>query len=79
MFQKKEPAVLLTVLFGVAVMLVRHRESSSLFSPAMFAGFVALRLAGLLLSLYLLLRGGVLLVWWWVLLLESRHLPGLAL
>ena len=78
MCQKKMPAVVLTVLFGVAVMLVRHRESSSLFTPAMFAGFVALRLAGLLLSVYLLLRGGVLLVWWWVLLFESRHLLGLA-
>ena len=58
-------------------MLMRHWDSAALFPPAMFAGLVALRLTGLLLSIYLLLRGGVLLVWWWVFLLESRHLLGL--
>ena len=74
LFGKKEPAFLLTVVFSLAVMLIReYRSPSSTLAEPFFLGLLALRGTAEALSVYLYLRGGVLLVWWWDLLLQSRH------
>jgi hypothetical protein len=74
LFQRKEIAFVLTVLFGLVVLLLRDHSAHVHFPPAMHIGLLALRLAALGLSVYFFLRGGALLVWWWVLLFQSRHL-----
>ncbi len=75
LFGRKGPAFILTVIFGLAVMLIReYRSSSPLVVEPLFLGLLVLRGAALALSVYLYLRGGVLLVWWWDLLLQSRDL-----
>jgi hypothetical protein len=75
LFGKKEPAFILTVMFGLAVVVVReYRSPSALVAEPFFLGLLAVRGAVEALSVYLYLRGGVLLVWWWDLLLQSRHL-----
>ena len=75
LFRKKAPAFILTVVFGLVVILVREcRSPSPLVAEPFFLGLLALRGAAEALSVYLYLRGGVLLVWWWDLLLQSRHL-----
>jgi hypothetical protein len=70
----KPMAVPLAALFGVFVMLVKYRAPAPALPSLLLAGWLALRLAQSLVSIYLFLRGGVLLVWWWCLLLQSRHL-----
>ncbi len=73
LFGRKGPAFILTVIFGLAVMLIReYRSSSPLVVEPLFLGLLVLRGAALALSVYLYLRGGVLLVWWWDLLLQSQ-------
>jgi hypothetical protein len=75
LFGRKEPAFILTVVFGLAVVVIReYRSSSPLLAEPFFLGLLAIRGAAQALSVYLYLRGGVLLVWWWELLLQSRHL-----
>jgi hypothetical protein len=74
LFGKKEPAFILTVVFSLAVMLIReYRSPSPMLAEPFFLGLLALRGATEALSVYLYLRGGVLLVWWLDLLLQSRH------
>jgi hypothetical protein len=75
LFGRKAPAFILTVVFGLAVVVIReYRSPSSMLGEPFFLGLLAIRSAALVLSVYLYLRGGVLLVWWWELLLQSRHL-----
>jgi hypothetical protein len=75
LFGRKEPAFILTVVFGLTVVIIREsRSPSSLLAEPFFLGLLALRGAALALAVYLYLRGGVFLVWWWELLLQSRHL-----
>jgi hypothetical protein len=75
LFRKKAPAFVLTVVFGLVVILVReYRSPSPMLAEPFFLGLLALRGAAQVISVYLYLRGGVLLVWWWDLLLQSRHL-----
>ena len=75
LFGKKEPAFLLTVVFGIIVVVIReYRSPSPLLAEPFFLGLLVIRGAAQALSVYLYLRGGVLLVWWWELLLQSRLL-----
>jgi hypothetical protein len=75
LFGRKEPAFILTVVFGLTVVIIREsRSASPMLAEPYFLGLLALRGAALALAVYLYLRGGVLLVWWWGLLLQSRHL-----
>ena len=75
LFGKKEPAFILTVMFALAVVVIReYRSPSPLVAEPFFLGLLAVRGTVEALSVYLYLRGGVLLVWWWELLLQSRHL-----
>jgi hypothetical protein len=75
LFRRKEPAFILTVVFGITVVIIREsRMPSPMLAEPFFLGLLALRGAAEALAVYLYLRGGVLLVWWWELLLQSRHL-----
>ena len=75
LFGRKEPAFVLTVVFGLAVMVIReYRSPSPMVAEPFFLGLLTIRGAAQALSVYLYLRGGVLLVWWWDLLLQSRCL-----
>lgn len=75
LFGKKEPAFILTAVFGIIVVVIReYRSPSSLLAEPFFLGVLAIRGAAQAISVYFYLRGGVLLVWWWELLLQSRHL-----
>ena len=74
LFGKKAPAFILTVAFGLAVILIReYRLPSPMLAEPFFLGLLALRGAAEAFSVYFYLRGGVLLVWWWELLFQSRH------
>jgi hypothetical protein len=75
LFRKPQPAFVLTVVFGVAVMVVRNNHSPSpLPWDSFLVGLLVAQSAAEVLSLYLYLRGGVLLVWWWALLFQSHLL-----
>jgi hypothetical protein len=75
LFGKKEPAFVLTAVFGIIVVVIReYRSPSSLLAEPFFLGVLAIRGAAQAISVYFYLRGGVVLVWRWELLLQSRHL-----
>ena len=77
LFQNTPMAAILTVLFGVFVLLIKNHASPTPMPTALLTGLLISRLALGALSVYFFLRGGVLLAWWWGLLLQSRHLWGL--
>jgi hypothetical protein len=75
LFGRKEPSFVLTVVFGLAVVIIReYRSPFPMLAEPFFLGLLALRAAAQALAVYLYLRGGVLLVLWWELLLLGRHL-----
>jgi hypothetical protein len=74
LFQNVAMAAILTVLFGVFVLLIKNHASPNPMSAALLFGLLAVRLAVGARSVPFFLRSGVVLVWWWGLLLESRHL-----
>lgn len=74
LFQNVAMAAILTILFGVFVLLIKNHASPSPMPVAMLLGLLVVRLTVGALSVHFFLRGGVLLVSWWGLLLESRHL-----
>jgi hypothetical protein len=74
LFQNTAMAIVLTVLFGVFVMVIKNHASPTPMPTALLLGLLVSRLALGALSVYFFLRGGVLLAWWWGLLLQSRHL-----
>jgi hypothetical protein len=75
LFGRKEPAFILTVVFDLAVLVIReYRSPSAMLAEPFFLGLLVIRGTAQALSVYLYLRGGVVLVWWWDLLLQSRHL-----
>jgi len=74
LFQNIRMAALLTVLFGVFVLVIKSHASPSPMPTGLLAGLLVSRVAMGSLSVYFYLRGGVLLAWWWGLLLQSRHL-----
>lgn len=74
LFHRREPAIFLTVLFGVVVLLIKNHSSPVPFPTGLLSGLVLVRIAAGFLSVWLFLRGGVLLVWWWGFLVHGRHL-----
>jgi hypothetical protein len=74
LFQKKPVAFVITVLFGVFVLVLKTSSSPRPFPPALLAALLLVRLAMGILSLFFYLRGGVVLAWWWGLLVQARHL-----
>ena len=78
LFHNQRVAVVLTVLFGAAVLALKIHSTAAPVSPALFAALVLGRIAMGFLAITFYLRGGVLLSWWWTLLIEARHLPDLA-
>jgi hypothetical protein len=72
-------AAVLTVLFGVYVLVARNYHSSHPMSAELWLRLVLVRLVVSSCSVLFFLRGGVLLVWWWSFLIQSRHLLALSL
>jgi hypothetical protein len=78
LFGNKKQAFVFTIIFGLAVLVIReYRSPSPLLEEPLFLGLLAVRGVAEALSVYLYLRGGVVLVWWWNLLVQSRHLLNL--
>ncbi len=67
-------AVVLTALFGVAVLLLKAHLSPQPFPAALLVALVGVRISLGLLMVGFYLRGGVLLASWCALLVQSRHL-----
>lgn len=76
LLHRKDLAVVLTVVFGVA--MLSFKPEAAQLSTNLLLGVVLLRTAGTLLSVFFFLRGGIVLVCWWALLIQSRHLMDLA-
>ena len=74
LFQRVAMATLLTVFFGLFVMLIKNHASPNPMPTELLVGLLVVRLMLGALSVHFFLRGGVILVWWWGLLLQSRHL-----
>jgi hypothetical protein len=67
-------AALLTVSFGVFVLVIKTSSSPQPYPTALFAALLLARIVSGSLGVFFYLRGGVLLVWWLGLLIEARHL-----
>lgn len=74
LFQNITMATVLTVLFGLFVLLVKNHASPIPLSWPLLLGLVLSRVILAALSVYCFLRGGVLLAWWFGLLIQVRHL-----
>jgi hypothetical protein len=74
LFQRKDAAILLTVVFGVFVLLVRNHMVKTPAPNGLLLESVAVRIGAGLCSVYLFLRGGVLVVCWFSLLIQGRLL-----
>jgi hypothetical protein len=74
LFQHRGMAMVLTVLFGVFVLLVKMRSFAVPYSPWLVLALVLVRVGLGFMAVYFYLRGGVVLVWWLGLLIEARHL-----
>jgi hypothetical protein len=74
LFRHKRLAMVLTVAFGVAVLLVKTSSAADPPGPGLLAIQVLVRATLGFLTLWFYLRGGVLLAWWWGLLIQSRNL-----
>jgi hypothetical protein len=73
LFQRATPSMVLTVLFGLAVLAVKNHRGPPM-PPGLLTGLIIFRVTASWLSTILLLRGGVVPVWWCALILQSRHL-----
>jgi hypothetical protein len=73
LFQRTAPAIAMTVLFGLAILVVKNYRDSPM-SPGLLGGLIIFRVAASIVSSLLFLRGGVIPVWWCALILQSRHL-----
>ena len=73
LFERGTTAVVLTMIFGLLVLVAKNR-GGTLMPSELVGGLVIFRVSSSLLSTYLFWRGGVVLVWWHALILQSRHL-----
>lgn len=74
--RRRTPAITLTVLFGLYVLVVKNSRSPQPPTIELWVALVLVRVIVGLGSVLFFLRGGLLLVWWWSFLLQSRHLFG---
>ena len=74
LFQIRQVAMVLTVLFGIFVLTLKIRSAPAPFSPPLLAAFLAGKIAMGFLAVWFYLRGGVILIWWWAFLFEARNL-----
>lgn len=72
--QNRRVAVLLTILFAVGVVWIKHEASPNPAPLLLFGALLPLRVVLSFLSIWFYLRGGLLLAWWWGFLIETRHL-----
>ena len=77
LFGRPSIAVLLTIMFGVLVLVLKTRMSPAPFPASLVTTLLGTRLLLSLLSITFYLRGGVLLASWFGLLVQARLLPGL--
>jgi len=73
LFQSRNVAMGLTVLFGLFLLYLHARLWRSQFSSLFILELFAWRAAAAFLALYFYLRGGALLTLWWIFLLQLRH------
>jgi hypothetical protein len=78
LLRNRRAAAVLTVLFGVFVLVIKTSSSPQPYPAALFAALLLARILSGCLGVYFYLRGGVLLVWWLGLLIEARHLISIA-
>jgi hypothetical protein len=76
--KRELPAIILTVVFGLYVLLVKIYGSPQPPSLQLWVVLVVIRIVVGLASVLFFLRGGLILIWWWSFLLQSRHLLALA-
>jgi len=74
LIRRESPAVLLTVIFGIYVLVAKNESSGHPLPHWLYLGLLLTRVGVGFVSVYCFLRGGVLLTWWWALLLECRNL-----
>lgn len=67
-------AVVFTILFHVAAMVIKTQSAPTPVPPSVFAQLLALRFVLGSGAVFFYLRGGAGLVWWWLALLQFRHL-----
>lgn len=77
LFKRLEPAVVLTVAFGIFVLVLKNHRAPTPMPNALLAGLLLFRILGGFFAVFLFIRGGVLLVWWWTFLIQCRHLVAL--
>jgi hypothetical protein len=70
-------AIVMTVLFGVMVLSLKHQSLPTPMPTPLFAVLVIMRIVTGFLCLWFYLRGGLILAWWWGFLIEARHLLSL--
>lgn len=75
---KVKPAMVLTILIGLIVLVLKVESSPAATPASLLIGMMLGRVVMGVLALWFYLRGGLPLAWWWGLLLESRHLVGAA-
>lgn len=67
-------AIAFTVLLGVSVLIMKTSSSPVPISMSLFSVLILVRIATIICSLLIYLRGGLLLAWWFAFLIETRHL-----
>jgi len=74
LFRSPKVALVLTILFGVFVLILKAGSSPKPFGLPLLAARLLARVALGILAVFVYLRGGVLPVWWLGFLIEARHL-----
>lgn len=73
LFQHRNTAIGLTVLFGLLLLYLHARLWGAQFSSQFILELFAWRALAGFLALHFYLRGGALLTLWWIFLLQLRH------
>lgn len=70
----QKASVVLTALFGVAIVALKLDAKHAAVSPELWAVLLIAKFIGGVLLAFFYLRGGMALAWWWAFLIETRHL-----
>jgi hypothetical protein len=74
LFRNEQPAMWLTVIFGIVVLLLRNNSLPTELPVSFLILLMGLKITGIFFAVWFYLRGGIFLVWWLDVLLEARHL-----